>query len=159
MALHRWQRPAELFFHPPPGSSGRRTITARSDSEKRTKQIAPQKGKAAFTLIEALLAMLIVTLAVAVSATTLLTLHRAERALDIGAETLRVATALQTELYLHGTVTNSEIRHSDRWLFAAADLPDGGPSVGGRWRVWEIAPRERPSAAFRLPVLEPLTGD
>jgi prepilin-type N-terminal cleavage/methylation domain-containing protein len=103
-----------------------------------------------FTLLETLIALTIAVLLVTVAASTLSVTLGAERALDHVEAARRLSEAWLAERYATGAATNAVARHADDWVFTVTEAETGPAENRARWEVWEIAPRDRPSAAWRI---------
>lgn len=103
-----------------------------------------------FTLIEVLIALTIAVLLIGVTAATLGTTLQAERSLNRLEEGRRISDELLAELYLHGTATNVAARHAPEWMVTLNFTETGPANDRVRWHVWELAPADRPSAAWRI---------
>ncbi len=109
--------------------------------------IFDQRG---FTLIEVLIALTIAVVLIGVTAATLGTTLQAERSLNRVEEGRRISEELLAELYLHGTTTNVAARHAPEWIVTLNFAETGPANDRARWQVWELAPADRPSAAWRI---------
>lgn len=123
--------------------------TRRSQRTRRRGQsfIFDRRG---FTLIEVLIALTIAVVLIGVTAATLGTTLQAERSLDRVEEGRRISDELLAELYLLGTATNVAARHAPEWIVTWNSVETGPANDRARWQVWEIAPADRPSAAWRI---------
>ena len=113
---------------------------------------APASTVDGFTLVEVLIALALAVILISVTASTLGTTLRAERNLDWVEQARLRADEWMLEYYLTGGASNTAARHADAWTFAST-LATTGPATNRiAWEVWEITPRERPSATFRIAV-------
>ena len=131
-------------------SAPRRLEPSRPTCQEATRS-APA-STAAFTLIEVLIALALAVILISVTASTLGVTLRAERDLDWVERGRRMAGELQTELYLTGGASNTAVRHATAWTFTATRASTGPATNRIAWDVWEITPRERPSATTRIAV-------
>lgn len=108
-----------------------------------------------FSLLETLIALTIAVLLVTVAASTLSVTLRAERAMDRLEDGRRLSEEWLAEWYSTGAASNTLARNAEHWLFTMTEVETGPADDRVRWSVWEIAPRDRPSAAWRLSLLQP----
>jgi type II secretory pathway pseudopilin PulG len=106
-----------------------------------------------FTLLEALIALTIAILVVTVTASTLSVTLGAERAIGRVEEARRLSDAWLAEWYATGAVSNVVAKHSTDWVFTVTSAETGPADNRARWHVCEIAPLDRPSAAWRVCLL------
>lgn len=108
---------------------------------------------AGFTFVEVLVALGLAVLLISVTAATLSTTLRAERALDYREHGHRIAASLQAELYLTGAASNTAAQTSEHWLLTETRMQNGPATGRVYWSVWEISPRARPASAVRIAML------
>lgn len=109
-----------------------------------------QRAHTGFTLVETLLALTLLALLIAVTASTLSVTLRTEQSLTLLDESWRIAHSLQAERYLTGQSSNTSRRYAERWTIEAASFLTGEATNPVAWTVWEIRANERVSALARL---------
>jgi prepilin-type N-terminal cleavage/methylation domain-containing protein len=102
-----------------------------------------------FTLLEVLIAMVLLAVLVTAIAPSLLASLRAEQTADLLQQGQLAADRIVTASYVLPTTTNSMEAAAEPWTAAsrlAAPDEEGQPE----WRVWEVSAAERPSLRVRF---------
>lgn len=110
--------------------------------------------RAGFSLIEVWISMLILALLIGAASSAILTIEQSERASARLEDAMRMSSALISELARTRSGTNLIATAGAMWIITAHTQETGASTNPTRWQVWEIAPADRPSAAWRLAMID-----
>lgn len=116
----------------------------------RSEPRARDPWSSAFTLIEVLIALAMLTLLAFATASSLSSALRAGAHADLIEQGLAISDELRAEYLLSGAPSNTMTRHAAEWTFNVIETSTGLATNRAEWSVWEIVARERPSIQWRL---------
>ena len=114
----------------------------------RPARVAP--GAAAFTLIEAVLALAVAALLCAVIAGAVVGALRAENSARLQERAGAVLQTLQTQTWLTPDANAAATNLPPDWASAVANVEQGEGTNELFWTVWSVWPLSRPSLVFTL---------